>query len=187
MPAALAAALLLAAAPAAPPLASAVAVEDRLFPRQVEAGGTTLALKGTGLFRWGWFVKVYAAALYVADPAAPFDPASGQARRLEFDYLVAIERDGFGKAADQLLDRNLPPEVVAPLRARIERLHAAYVDVKPGDRYALTFVPGRGTELTFNGKRLALVEGEDFARAYFSIWLGREPIDRGLRDALLGR
>ena len=28
-------------------------------------------------------------------------------------------------------------------------------------------------------------QGEDFARAYFGIWLGEAPLDRGLRDQLL--
>jgi hypothetical protein len=179
---------LLLAAPAAPTPAAPIRVGDRVFPAEVSAlGDTSLQLKGAGLLRWRWVVKVYAAALYVGDRSVPFDPASDAPRRLEFDYLVSIERAGFGKAADELLARNHPPEELAPLRERIARLHAAYVDVKPGDRYALTYVKGRGTELTFNGERLALVEGDDFARTYFSIWLGREPIDGGLRDSLLGR
>jgi hypothetical protein len=166
---------------------SVVRVEDVAFDRRVEALGAPLTLRGAGLFRWKWFVKVYAAALYVPGGAAAFDPAADVARRLEFSYLVGIERDGFGKAANELLAGNFPPEVIAPLRARIDRLHAAYVDVKPGDRYALSYVPGQGTELSFNGRRLALVEGADFARVYYAIWLGKAPIDTGLRDMLLAR
>jgi len=169
-----------AAATAADPSA-VVRVEEVPFDRRVEALGAPLELRGAGLFRWKWFVKVYAAALYVPRGAEPFDPAADVARRLEFSYLVGIERDGFGKAADELLAGNFPPEAIAPLRARIDRLHAAYVDVKPGDRYALSYVPGQGTELSFNGRRLALVEGADFARVYYAIWLGQAPIDRGLR------
>jgi hypothetical protein len=174
-----------AATVAEPP--AAVRVEEVSFVRRIEALGAPLELRGAGLFRWKWFVKVYAAALYVPGGAAAFDPATDVARRLEFSYLVGIERDGFGKAADELLAGNFPPEAIAPLRERIDRLHAAYVDVKPGDRYALSYVPGQGTELSFNGRRLALIEGADFARVYYAIWLGRAPIDGGLRDRLLAR
>jgi hypothetical protein len=162
-------------------------VEGVAFDRRVEALGAPLSLRGAGLFRWKWFVKVYAAALYVPEGAPAFDPSADVARRLEFSYLVGIERDGFGRAADELLAGNFPPEAIAPLRERIDRLHAAYVDVKPGDRYALSYVPGQGTELTHNGRRLALIEGADFARIYYAIWLGQAPIDRGLRDQLLAR
>jgi hypothetical protein len=189
----LVAALLILAAQPSPASATvaepsaAVRVDEVAFERRVEALGSPLELRGAGLFRWKWFVKVYAAALYVPGGAASFDPADDVARRLEFSYLVGIERDGFGKAADELLAGNFPPEAIAPLRARIDRLHAAYVDVKPGDRYALSYVPGQGTELTFNGRRLVLIEGADFARLYYAIWLGQAPIDRGLRDRLLAR
>lgn len=173
--------------PASP--SAAVRMVDQVpFVEEVEApGAAPLRLSGAGLFRWKWVFKVYAVAHYLPADSEVAGPASDLPRRLEFSYLVDIEGDGFGKAADELLSRNFPPEALAPLRERLDRLHAAYVDVKPGDRYALTYQPGQGTELTHNGRRLALVEGADFARAYFAIWLGEEPIDAGLRDRLLGR
>jgi chalcone isomerase-like protein len=58
--------------------------------------------------------------------------------------------------------------------------------VSPGDRYALTYVPDVGTELRLNEESLATIPGEDFAEAYFGIWLGDQPLDEGLRDKLLG-
>jgi len=167
--------------------AATVTVDQVTFEQEAEAAGTSLQLTGAGVFRWKWLFKVYAVALYAPAGVTRHDPAADQPRRLEFSYLVAIGREGFGQAADALLARSLPVEALAPLRDRLERLHAAYVDVKPGDRYALTYLPGQGTELTHNGRRLAVIEGVDFARAYFSIWLGEAPIDAGLRDRLLGR
>jgi hypothetical protein len=73
------------------------------------------------------------------------------------------------------------------LASRLEQLHALYEDVEPGDRYALGYVPGRGTELSRNGAVLGTIEGADFARAYFSIWLGEAPIDDSLREQLMTR
>ena len=177
---------LLAAAPLAPGAAAAtVRIGEVDFAPQVVDGETRLDLTGAGLFRWGWLLKVYAAAHYTAPGGTT--PGADVARRLEFSYLVSIDRGGFGRAAEELLARNNTPGELAPLQARIDRLHAAYVDIAPGDRYTLTYLPGRGTELRHNGRPLALVEGADFARAYFSIWLGEDPIDEGLRDRLLGR
>jgi hypothetical protein len=46
-------------------------------------------------------------------------------------------------------------------------------------------VPRRGTELSYNGKPLVLIEGADFASAYFAIWLGRNPIDKDLKKQLI--
>jgi hypothetical protein len=180
----LAAALL--AWPAAP--SAAVRMVDQVpFAEEVAAPGAPLLLTGTGVFRWKWIFKVYAVAHYLPGDSEGAGPASDLPRRLEFSYLVDIERSGFGKAADELLSRNFPPAALAPLRERLDLLHAAYVDVKPGDRYALTYQPGQGTELSYNGRPRAVIEGADFARAYFAIWLGEAPIDAGLRDRLLGR
>jgi len=167
-------------------LAAGAAPDPGAFAPEVEVAGTPLRLAGTGVFRWKWLVKVYAAGLYAPTSPARPDPAADAPRRLEFSYLVAIERADFARAAEALLVRNVPAEALATLRARIDRLHDAYVDVRTGDRYALTYLPGRGTELTHNGRPLALIEGADFARAYFAIWLGADPIDAGLRDSLLG-
>lgn len=66
-----------------------------------------------------------------------------------------------------------------------DRPPARYEDVKPGDRYALTYIPGRGTELSLNGLRKGVISGADFGRAYYRIWLGEHPIDASLRDQLL--
>ena len=56
--------------------------------------------------------------------------------------------------------------------------------MKPGDRYALTYIPGVGTELALNGKPKGVIEG-DFAAAYFAIWLGAKPLDASLKAQLL--
>ena len=58
------------------------------------------------------------------------------------------------------------------LQSRIDNLAALYRDVKPGDRYALTYIPDEGTTLSLNGETLGSIPGDDFARAVFAIWLG---------------
>ncbi|MFM8357803.1 MAG: chalcone isomerase family protein, partial [Verrucomicrobiota bacterium] len=68
-----------------------------------------------------------------------------------------------------------------------DRLNRAYRDIRPGDRYTLTYLPGRGTTLRLNDTELVTIEGADFAGAYFRIWLGDDPISPALRDQLLGR
>jgi len=168
------------------PPSAPVRVEDAAFARAIQVDDATLRLAGAGLFRWKVFFKVYTAAWYVGDGHDPRDVEADVPRRLEVSYLVDIEGADFGKAAWEILRENHPPEVLAPLEARMEGLHQAYRDVRPGDRYALTYLPGTGLELALNGEPLAVVPGEDFARVYFSIWLGERPISRDLRAALLG-
>lgn len=165
----------------------ALVVDGRAtFDEALVHEGTRLELAGAGLLRWKWVVKVYAASFYFGEGAV-LDPEADVPRRLEIEYFVKLDGPDFGKAADKLLADSFPEETLTPLRERLDTLARAYVDVKPGDRYALTYLPGRGTELSLNGKPLALVPGADFARVYFSMWVGEKPIDTGLRDAILGK
>jgi len=156
------------------------------FSESVPVGGTDLVLKGAGILRYKVVFRGYAVALYLPPGTPEAAALSGVAKRLEFEYFWSIPGPEFGKAAEPILRRNAGERVVASLRERIDRMNRHYRDIKPGDRYVLTYVPGRGTELSLNGTPLVTIEGDDFAGAYFAIWLGPEPIDRELKDKLLG-
>jgi hypothetical protein len=51
----------------------------------------------------------------------------------------------------------------------------------------LTYIPGKGTTLSYNTIPLGTIEGIEFSKALFSIWIGENPIDEGFRDRLLGK
>ena len=95
----------------------------------------------------------------------------GQAQRITADYRA-------GK---------LDADTFASLEEPINRFNTFYRDVRPGDRYALTYLPGLGIELALNGERLGIIEGEELASAIFAIWFGDNPADESLKLELLGR
>lgn len=161
-------------------------VQGVTFVERIQAGDATLTLHNAALLRYLKVIKAYVAALYLPEGVPPQRVLTDVPKRLEISYLVSIKGGDFGKGAEPVLRRNLAAEELARLRSRIDRINAAYRDVKPGDRYALTYLPGRGTELTLNGTPLITIEGADFAAAYFGIWLGRRPIDDTLKNDLLG-
>lgn len=170
------------------PHAYSLTVENVTFAESVTIGGTPVPLHNAALLRYLKFIKAYVAALYLPEGVKSEAVLSDVPKRLEINYLVSIKGPDFGKGAEPTLKLNQTPAELAKLRSRIDRINAIYRDVKPGDRYALTYLPGRGTELTLNGTPLTVIEGADFAAAYFGIWLGRESIDNKLkRDLLKGR
>lgn len=168
-----------------PSRAHAVTIENATFADSITIGEKRVSLRGVALLRWLKLVKVYVAALYLPEQTKPSEVLTDIPRRLEISYLVAIKGADFGPAAEPILARNVSGAELKRLRHRIDRLNAAYRDIKPGDRYALTYQPGKGTELSFNGESLVTIEGADFAAAYFSIWLGHKPLDDNLKKALL--
>jgi len=168
--------------------AHALTVENVTFADSIQTGPATLKLHNVSLLRYLKFIKAYVAALYLPEGVNPDKVLSDVPKRLELHYLVSIKGPDFGKGAEPTLERNQTPAELAILRSRIDRINSIYRDVKPGDRYALTYLPGRGTELALNGTPLAVIEGADFAAAYFGIWLGKTAIDDKLkRDLLKGR
>ena len=163
----------------------ALTVEDVTFQESVRIDNKQVPIRGVALLRWLKIFKVYVAALYLPENGSPHNVLADIPKRLEISYLVSIPGPDFGKGAEAILERNNSSEELARLQSRIDKLNAVYRDVKPGDRYALTYAPGQGTELSYNGRPLITIEGADFAAAYFGIWLGKDPIDQDMRSRLI--
>jgi len=162
-------------------------IEGVAFADRYQAGNTLLILNNVGLLRYRIIFKGYVAALYLGEGVRPEDVLTDVPKRLELEYFWSIEGADFGKAADKILTQNFSSEFIATLQARLRRLHSLYENVRPGDRYSLTYLPGVGTELALNGASKGTIEGADFATAYFAIWLGEKPLDSALKSQLLAR
>jgi hypothetical protein len=164
---------------------AALTIENISFDESVHIDNQQIPIRGVALLRWMKLFKVYVAALYLPQNLPSDEVLADIPKRLEISYLVSIDGPDFGKGAEAILERNVTPNELARLRTRIDQLNAVYRDVKPGDRYALTYTPGSGTELSYNGSPLITIEGADFAAAYFGIWLGKNPIDEKMRNRLI--
>jgi hypothetical protein len=160
-------------------------IEGHYFSDVYSAEKTQLRLTGVGLLRhWGF--KVYTGAFYLEEGVAIDDALSDRAKRIEVEYLRPIKGKDFGPATDKKIAKNMDVETYKRLRPQIDYHNSLYEDVQPGDRYALTYIPGKGTELALNGEPKGTVEGADFAAALFSIWLGPEPINESFKKQILG-
>jgi hypothetical protein len=160
-------------------------VEGVQFALRYTAHDQNLVLNCAALLRYMIFIKAYVAGLYLGEAVEADEVLSDVPKRLEIEYFHAIQAKDFAMATDQGIAANVDAETLGELRARIDRLKALYEDVKPGDRYSLTYVPGIGTELALNGQPKGVIEGADFAAAVFGIWLGPQPLDARLKADLL--
>lgn len=164
---------------------NAAEVEGIYYEDSYVAGNINLRLTGAGLLRY-WGFKAYTGAFYLEDGVSIGDVLADRAKRIELEYFRSIEGKDFGPATDKSIAKNVDADTFNRLRPKIEFHNSLYVDVKPGDRYSLTYLPGKGTELALNGEPRGLIEGAEFAAAIFSIWIGSEPISNSFKDQILG-
>ncbi len=160
-------------------------VDGEAFPTSIEVEGVPLRISGAGTLVYNYLFDVFCAVLYLPEEVQPVAALEDHPKRLELSYFYAIDRGEFAKTAQPVLEQTLSEEELQALEPRLQRINRLYRDVEPGDRYALTYTPGLGTELSLNDRRLGVIPGADFARAYFSIWLGRFAGDADLRRQLL--
>ena len=156
------------------------------FRPLIRDAGHTLLLRGTGVLRYKMLIPVYDAALYLGEGVGPAEVMADAPKRIEVRYRVSADADRFARAGDRILEENFSREEIARIKDRLDTLNSWYPDPRPGDVCAITYIPGKGTELSFNGRSLGWIQGEDFARMYFAIWLGPQPASTSLRKALLG-
>ena len=161
-------------------------VEGVTFSREVQAGDSTLTLRGYGLLRYMVFIKAYVAAFYLPERIRSENALGDVPKHLEIEYFHDINAQDFAKATTSSISRNLSLMTFQRLKSKIDEFNALYRDVKAGDRYALTYVPGNGTTLLWNGQPLGTVADEDFAMGLFGIWIGANPLDTDLKRLLLG-
>jgi hypothetical protein len=158
------------------------------FPEHVQVNGSDLTLNGLGM-RKATFLKVnvYVGALYVTrashDPQSLIDPQAPAELILHFVRNVGAGdlrnawKEGFERVAkDQM----------TALGARVTMLNSWMSDIKTGQRLTFVRLPGTGIQVSFNGTVKGTITGDDFSRAFFSIWLGKEPPNPELKTGLLG-
>lgn len=142
---------------------------------------------GEALYRWRGLIPLYRAVLLWAPGTAPEKVLEDVPKSLEITYLRSLRGDQLAESGTRLLRTQIDETAWKRIRERVERLHGWYGDVREGDRYRLTYRPGLGTELALNGRSLGMIEGADFAQAYFAIWLGNHPAQQKVREQLLGQ
>jgi hypothetical protein len=156
------------------------------FENSYETEGVRLQLQGTGLFRYLGVIKVYVGALYLEEENSIENVLSDTPKRLEVEYFHAIKGKDFGITTNKMISKNIDAQTFQRIRPQIDYHNSLYEDVQPGDRYSLTYFPGRGTELALNGKTKGTIKGADFASALFSMWLGKFPMNGPFKKQLLG-
>jgi len=154
--------------------------------------GSRLVLNGAGV-RYKAVFKVYAAGLYLGQKQGTPEEvlAAPGAKRIQVTMLRDIDANELGKLFTRGVQDNATQEQMSRLIPGLMRMSQIFSDQKKlvaGDAFMIDWVPASGTVVSVKG----IAQGEpvkepEFYNAMLRIWLGPQPADWKLKEALLGK
>jgi Chalcone isomerase-like len=160
------------------------------IPDSIKLGpeSTELVLNGAGV-RIKYFQKIYVAGLYLPKRANSENEilAMPGYKRLSMHFIYReVDKDKVVAAWNEGLENNQDPASLASLRQRLEAFNQYFDTMHQGDEVLLDYYPDEGTKVTVKGEYKGAIAGEDFYKALIEVWIGRDPVDSDLKEALLG-
>lgn len=157
-----------------------------------DARGTKLQLNGAGT-RYKAIFKVYTAGLYLSKKSGTTEEALSASgpKHLSITMLRDIDSGELGKLFSRGMEDNMDKAAFSKLIPGVLRMSQIFSDHKrlvAGDVFSIDWVPGTGTVITVKGKAQGEAFKEpEFFNALLRIWLGPNPADFQLKEALLGK
>jgi hypothetical protein len=173
-------------------LVAAVEVAGVRFDDQTRVGSSDLVVNGAGLRKRAVF-KVYAMALYLPEKRGDAEAvlAARGAKRIAISLLRDLSAQQFVDALQEGMTSNHSEAEMAALKDRLKQFSETMLaigEARSGTSIVIDWLPESGTRLTVNGQvKGREITGEDFYRALLKIWLGQQPVQSDLKQALLGK
>lgn len=163
---------------------------ELMFPDKVTLAGTDtqLQLNGIGM-RTKFVFDIYVGALYTEQAAKTRDEVQAQKgpKRVLMHFVYdEVSAEKMTAGWTEGFEENQTDDQFKALSERLEKFNAMFTTVHAGDVVLLDYIPGKGTLVKISGKEQGVIEGEDFYSALLDVWLGDEPADGDLKEALLG-
>ena len=158
------------------------------FTDTYPAGKEKLVINGGGT-RVKYWMDMYVAALYLneksSDAAKIVSADASQAIRLcivssliTSAKMTDAVNEGFEKSTGGHPEK---------FKDQITKFKGAFSEeIKKGDVFDIVYA-GQKIMIYKNGKMKSEIEGLEFKKAVFGIWLGEEPADSGLKSGMLGK
>ena len=157
-------------------------------PQTIEFQGSNLTLNGHGT-RVVFFMKVYEGSLYLENKNSDADEIinSNTPMALRIDVTSEmVTAEAMKKALSEGLEKSTNNNTNHILD-EIEQLSSSFNSaVASGDFYEFVFIPEIGTHVLKNNELVELIPGFDFKKAFFGIFLSKNPIQKNLKKAMLG-
>jgi len=167
---------------------SALEVEGVDIPESASVSGESLVLNGAGV-RTKFFFDIYVGALFLHSKVTTAEDvlAMPGPKRVTMDFLYSeVPSEKLTAAWDEGFENNLPEKQLAALEERLKKFNGMFENAHEGDTLVFNFLVDGSTSVVYNGKDAGRIAGADFQKALLLVWLGEEPADGDLKEAMLG-
>ena len=159
------------------------------LPAKLNYHEETLVLNGGGI-RSKLFFKLYTIGLYLPSKSANVSAILSSDEMLAVRFEITsdmINSDNMSEAINEGFDKSTNG-YTKTIRTRIDHMLKTFSSeaIVLGDLFDLVYVADKGTEIYKNGLLKTTIQGKDFKKAVFGIWLGEKPINSGLKKDLVG-
>ena len=164
---------------------SAAEFEGITFKDKITVQGQELVLNGLGpRFATMAKIRVYVAGLYV--PAKTSNPDELIRSKGIKQMVMKFQRDVSAEQSREAWEKGLEKASrdYPGIKDRIPQLMSAMSDMKKGDEMIYSFADGK-VDIIVRGESKAVIEGQDFIEALFTVWL-KYPPNKEFAKGLLG-
>jgi hypothetical protein len=166
-----------------------IVFEGVTIPRTIKFENKTLQLNGAGSRSKMW-VEVYIQALYLSilsqDPKEIINDNLEMSIRIEITSAL-VSSGKLTRALNAGLEKSAGDNFNS-LKPKMELLKSYLSEeIVKGDVFELTYNPSDKSIWVIKNKTLkGKIDGFEFKKAFFGIWLGENPVDAELKNSLLG-
>ena len=162
-------------------------LRDAVYPYTIQEKGDTLTLHGMGIRKY-IITDLYAGGLYtestMATPSEIINSAEDMGIRLiilskgiDRKAIIKTFRKGF---------KNTLGENALELQPKVDLLLSYFnTDVQRNDEFDFIYTEDRGLNVYKNNQPLGNIQGLEFKKALFNIWLGEKPVCKYIKNGML--
>jgi hypothetical protein len=166
--------------------AQAVEFEGFEFPRVITIENETLVLNGLAIRKATIFnIRVLVAALYLPEVSSDSEAilSSSGRKQLQIRFLKNLSAKTIGNTWAEQMMKNCTKDCHL-IQEKARGLEGNLSDIRKNDLLKITFSKTHVTVAGTNQKG-GMIEGVEFAQAFFRIWIGAKPLNEDLKVSLL--
>ena len=159
------------------------------IPNSETYQGKTLNLNGAGVREKLW-IDLYAGGLYLAKKSSNANEIVSSNEPMSIKLHIVsklISSDKMIEAVNEGFENSTNGNTKS-LDAEIKKFRSFFMEeITKNDVFDIVYIPGTGVTAYKNDKELGTIEGMEFKKALFGIWLSNRPADDDLKEAMLGK